>query len=67
MTYMGSTTTTTDALLSVVKDLSLDEIEKRIADLDAVRAALGFLRRSLAAREKARLRQQHKANQAKKS
>jgi hypothetical protein len=44
---------TTDVLASL-RQLSLGEVEQRLADLDAERAALALLRRSLAARERAR-------------
>jgi hypothetical protein len=40
-------------LPALLKQLSLEEVEQRLADLDAERAALSLLRRSLAARERA--------------
>jgi len=46
---------TTDAL-TALRSLTLSDVEKRLADLDAERAALSFMRRSLAARDKARRR-----------
>jgi hypothetical protein len=45
----------TDAL-AALRQLSLAEVEQRLADLDAERAALSLLQRSLAARERARRR-----------
>ncbi len=45
----------TDAL-TALRQLTLAEVEQRLADLDAERAALTLLRRSLAARERARRR-----------
>jgi hypothetical protein len=48
-------------LLATLRQLSLAEIDQRLADLDAVRAALSLLRRSLAARDRAKRRRQHVA------
>jgi hypothetical protein len=45
----------TDALAAISR-LSLAEVEQRLADLDAERAALSLLRRSLAARDRAKRR-----------
>lgn len=45
-------------LLTSLSQLSLGEIERRLADLDAERAALSLLRRSLAARDRVRRRRQ---------
>jgi hypothetical protein len=45
----------TDAL-ATLRQLTLSEVEQRLADLDAERAALSLLRRSLAARDRARRR-----------
>lgn len=42
--------------LTVLRRLTLPEVEQRIADLDAERAALSLIRRSLAARERAKRR-----------
>ena len=42
--------------LAAIRQLSLIEVEQRLADLDAERAALSMLRRSLAARDRARRR-----------
>jgi hypothetical protein len=42
--------------LAALRQLTLTEVEQRIADLDAERAALALLRRSLAARDRARRR-----------
>jgi hypothetical protein len=42
--------------LATLKNLSLAKVEQRLADIDAERAALSLLRRSLAARERARKR-----------
>lgn len=43
-------------LLTAIRTLSLADIERRLADLDAERAALSLLRRSLAARDRAQRR-----------
>lgn len=43
--------------LSALTQLSLAEVEQALANLDADRAALSLLRRSLAARERIRRRQ----------
>jgi hypothetical protein len=40
-------------LLTSIQRLTLAEVDKRLADLDAERAALSFMRRSLVARDKA--------------
>jgi hypothetical protein len=48
-------TETTDPL-AALRQLSLAEVEQRLADLDAERAALSLLRRSLAAPDRARRR-----------
>lgn len=45
----------TDAL-AALRQLSIAEVEGRLADLDAERAALSLLRRSLIARDRARRR-----------
>jgi hypothetical protein len=52
------------AVLAALRNLSLAEVEARLADLDAERAALALLRRSLAARERARRRAAPPARQA---
>jgi hypothetical protein len=44
------------AVLAALRNLSLAEVEALLANLDAERAALSLLRRSLAARERARRR-----------
>jgi hypothetical protein len=49
---MESKPDTTDAL-TALRHLTLNDVEQRLADLDAERAALSFLRRSLAARDRA--------------
>jgi hypothetical protein len=49
-------------LLETLRQLSLAEVEQRLADLDAERAALSLLRRSLAARERARRRAGQRSN-----
>lgn len=50
--------TTKPDCLAVLQSLSLVEVEKRLANLDAERAALSLLRRSLAARERVHRRRQ---------
>ncbi len=47
--------------LATLRHLTLADVEQRLADLDAERAALSLLRRSLAARDRAkrRSRQSH--------
>ncbi len=42
--------------LAALRHLSLAEVEQRLADLDAERAALATLRRSLAARDRVKRR-----------
>ena len=42
--------------LAALRHLKLAEVDQRLADLDAERAALSLLRRSLAARDRARRR-----------
>jgi hypothetical protein len=42
--------------LAALRQLTLAEVEQRLADLAAERAALSLLRRSLAARDRARRR-----------
>jgi hypothetical protein len=42
-----------DPLTNAIKTLTLAEVEKRLAALDAERAALSLLRRSLSARDRA--------------
>jgi hypothetical protein len=49
---------TTPDLPSLIKQLTLAEVEQRLFDLDAERAALSLLRRSIAARDRARRRRQ---------
>jgi len=44
----------TTTALNALRTLPLVEVEKRLADLDAERAALSLLRRSLAARDRAK-------------
>ena len=46
---------TTDPL-ATLRQLSLAEVEQRLAELDAERAALSTLRRSIAARDRAKQR-----------
>jgi hypothetical protein len=55
-------TTSTSALLSGLGRLSLVEVEKRITEIDAERAALSLLRRSLAARDRTRRRAAQRAD-----
>lgn len=55
---------TTEAL-SALRYLTLAEVEQRIADLDSERAALSLLRRSLAARDRAKRRAKDKRANAK--
>jgi hypothetical protein len=45
--------------LAALRQISLTEVEQRLADLDAERAALSLLRRSLAARERAKRHAHH--------
>lgn len=42
--------------LAALRHLSLAEVERRLADLDAERAGLSLLRRSLVARDRAKRR-----------
>jgi hypothetical protein len=49
-----------DFLVSI-KQLTLAEVEQRLADLDAERAALSLLRRSLVARDRVKRRRQSAA------
>lgn len=49
--------------LTALRHLSLADVEQRLADLDAERAALSLLRRSLAARDRARRRMQQTPHQ----
>ncbi len=51
-------------VLASLKRLTLAEVEQRLADLDAERAALSLLRRSLAARDRAKRRRQHVGKEA---
>ena len=44
--------------LASIQQLTLSEVEQRLAELDAERAALSLLRRSLAARDRAKRRRQ---------
>lgn len=50
-------------LLTALRCLRLAEVEQRIADLDAERAALSLLRRSLVARDKCKRRAQPRDTQ----
>jgi hypothetical protein len=50
------TTTPIPDPLSAVRNLSLADIERRLAELDAERAQLSSLRRSVVARERAKRR-----------
>ena len=59
-----STTAPADDRLAALRDLSLSEVEQRIADLDAERAALALIRRSLAARDRAKRRTKHRRREA---
>ena len=52
---MTATLEMTDAL-SYLRTLTLTEVEQRLTDLDAERAALSLIRRSLAARDRAKRR-----------
>jgi hypothetical protein len=54
------TTLATPDLPSLLKKLTLADVEQRLADLDAERAALSLLRRSLAARDRAKRRRQER-------
>ncbi|HLN26425.1 MAG TPA: hypothetical protein VK395_01630 [Gemmataceae bacterium] len=47
--------------LTTLRQLTLTEIEQRLADIDAERAALSLLRRSLAARERVRRRSEQRS------
>jgi hypothetical protein len=57
---MDTTPPIADTLTAALRQLSLGEVEQRLADLDAERAALSLLCRSLAARERARRRSEHR-------
>jgi hypothetical protein len=50
--------------LDALRHLTIDEVEQRLADLDAERAALSLIRRSLAARDRAHRRAQGQARAA---
>jgi hypothetical protein len=53
---MKSATQTADVLTTTIRTLSLPDLDRRLADLDAERAALSTLRRSLVARDKVKRR-----------
>ena len=44
-------------VLAALRQLTLEEVEQRLAELDGERASLALLRRSLAARRRAQIRQ----------
>jgi hypothetical protein len=50
----------TSDLPAILQQLTLAEVEQRLDDLDAERAALSLLRRSLAARDRAKRQQQRR-------
>ena len=50
---MDTTTCLTPAILASLGQLTLAQVEQRLAELDAERAALSTLRRSLSARDRA--------------
>lgn len=52
---MKNELTTSDAL-NALRNLTLEEVEKRLADIDGERASLSLLRRSLVARRLAKNR-----------
>ena len=54
----------TTVALDAVRHLTLADVEKRLADLNAERAALSLLRRSLAARERSRHRSSRQSSNA---
>ena len=57
MRAMMSTPTTTDAL-EALRTLTRDEVDQRLAELEAERRALQTIRRSLAARDRIRGRRE---------
>ena len=57
---MTATPETIDRL-AALRDLSLNEIEERLADIDGERASLSLLRRSLVAKDNARRRTQRRS------
>jgi hypothetical protein len=59
---METKTTNPDAL-GAVRNLTLADIERRLAELDAERAQLSSLRRSIVARERAKRRANERATQ----
>jgi hypothetical protein len=57
---MKNEPTTSDAL-NALRNLTLEEVEKRLADIDGERASLSLLRRSLVARRLATNRTQQRS------
>jgi hypothetical protein len=53
---MSNAAPTSPDILSGIQRLNLADLDRRLADLDAERAALSLLRRSLAARDRAKRR-----------
>lgn len=51
----------TTNVLTAVQELSLEQVEHRLAEIDGERAFLSLLRRSLAARERAKRRTQQRS------
>lgn len=58
-----TTTASTPDCLAALRPLALDEDEQRQADLDAERAVLSLIRRSLAARDRVNRRVQPRQQQ----
>jgi hypothetical protein len=63
MRFMQYSTEKPDAF-ATLRQLTLSEVEQRLADLDAERAALSLLRRSLSARDRAKRRSQQRSSVA---
>jgi hypothetical protein len=54
-------------LFASIRQMSLADVEQRLPDLDAERAALSLLRRSLAARDRVKRRRQPAGKEARRA
>ncbi|KKM84521.1 hypothetical protein LCGC14_1298350 [marine sediment metagenome] len=54
--YSGMPTPNTTNALTALRHLTIEEVEQRLTEIDGERASLALLRRSLAARERAKQR-----------
>ncbi len=57
---MNKTPNTAEAI-AAIQNLTLEEVERRLAEIDGERASLSSLRRSLVARERVRRRSQNRS------